>query len=83
VTHLLNFREKLPNPDPDLYNTFLGAEHSAGNMNKLFCLQVDYIAGGATQNSIRVAQWILGTKNATAYFGCVGKVSLQCSRLLF
>jgi len=35
--------------------------------------KVDYIAGGATQNSIRVAQWVLGTKNATAYFGCVGK----------
>jgi len=34
---------------------------------------VDYIAGGATQNSIRVAQWILGQKNATAYMGCVGK----------
>jgi len=35
--------------------------------------KVDYIAGGATQNSIRVAQWILGVKNATSYFGCVGK----------
>lgn len=34
---------------------------------------VDYIAGGATQNSIRVAQWILGLNNATSYFGCVGK----------
>jgi adenosine kinase len=34
---------------------------------------VDYIAGGATQNSIRVAQWILGQPNATAYFGCVGQ----------
>jgi len=34
---------------------------------------VDYIAGGATQNSIRVAQWILSKKNATSYFGCVGK----------
>jgi len=33
---------------------------------------VDYIAGGATQNSIRVAQWVLGAKNATSYFGCVG-----------
>jgi len=35
--------------------------------------KVEYIAGGATQNSIRVAQWILGVKNAAAYFGCVGK----------
>jgi len=35
-----------------------------------------YIAGGATQNSIRVAQWMLkaaGITNATAYIGCVGK----------
>lgn len=34
---------------------------------------VQYIAGGATQNSIRVAQWMLQTKGATAYMGCVGK----------
>jgi adenosine kinase len=35
--------------------------------------QVEYIAGGATQNSIRVAQWILKKQFATAYFGAVGK----------
>jgi len=35
--------------------------------------KVDYIAGGATQNSIRVAQWILGRDQATAYTGAVGK----------
>jgi len=34
---------------------------------------VQYIAGGATQNSIRVAQWMLQAKGATAYMGCVGK----------
>lgn len=33
---------------------------------------MDYIAGGATQNSIRVAQWMLGVPGATSYFGCVG-----------
>ena len=33
---------------------------------------VEYIAGGATQNSTRVAQWILGKPNVTAYMGCVG-----------
>ena len=33
----------------------------------------EYGAGGATQNSIRVAQWLLGKKNATTFFGCVGK----------
>jgi adenosine kinase len=34
---------------------------------------VKYIAGGATQNSIRVAQWMLQEAGATAYMGCVGK----------
>jgi adenosine kinase len=34
---------------------------------------VEYIAGGATQNSIRVAQWMLQVKGATTYVGCVGK----------
>lgn len=33
---------------------------------------VQYIAGGATQNSIRVAQWMLQQPDATAYMGCVG-----------
>ena len=35
--------------------------------------QVEYIAGGATQNSIRVAQWMLQKKFSTSYIGCVGK----------
>jgi len=35
--------------------------------------KVDYIAGGATQNSIRVAQWILGGKSICSYMGCVGR----------
>eukprot|EP00812_Abedinium_dasypus_P015585 NODE_921_length_1309_cov_1501.884370.p1 GENE.NODE_921_length_1309_cov_1501.884370~~NODE_921_length_1309_cov_1501.884370.p1 ORF type:complete len:341 (+),score=94.87 NODE_921_length_1309_cov_1501.884370:79-1101(+) len=30
------------------------------------------IAGGATQNSIRVAQWMLQEPDKTAYMGCVG-----------
>ena len=42
---------------------------------------VDYIAGGATQNSIRVAQWLLSDlgKESVAYFGCVGKLSFKNS----
>lgn len=36
---------------------------------------VEYIAGGATQNSIRVAQWMMDVKGASSYFGCVGKDS--------
>jgi len=35
----------------------------------------DFIAGGATQNSIRVAQWMLQSPGATSYMGCVGKDS--------
>ena len=36
---------------------------------------MEFIAGGATQNAIRVAQWQLGSgnKNATAYYGATGK----------
>jgi len=34
---------------------------------------VQYIAGGATQNTIRVAQWMLQQDGATAYMGCIGK----------
>lgn len=33
---------------------------------------VQYIAGGATQNSIRVAQWMLKIPGSTSYFGAVG-----------
>ncbi|EIE21409.1 adenosine kinase isoform 1T-like protein [Coccomyxa subellipsoidea C-169] len=33
---------------------------------------VQYVAGGATQNSIRAAQWLLQVPGATSYFGCVG-----------
>ncbi|KAF0696586.1 Aste57867_12655 [Aphanomyces stellatus] len=37
--------------------------------------QAEFIAGGATQNSIRVAQWMLKkhSQKATSFFGCVGK----------
>lgn len=34
---------------------------------------VEYIAGGATQNSIRVCQWMLQVEGATSFMGCVGK----------
>lgn len=32
----------------------------------------EFIAGGATQNSIRVAQWMLQLPNATSFIGAVG-----------
>lgn len=34
--------------------------------------KVEFIAGGATQNSIRVAQWMLQVPGATTYMGSVG-----------
>ncbi|XP_021289121.1 adenosine kinase 2 [Herrania umbratica] len=42
-------------------------EEMASNSN------VEYIAGGATQNSIKVAQWMLQIHGATSYMGCIGK----------
>jgi len=33
----------------------------------------DYIAGGATQNSIRVAQWMIGEAGQTAFMGSIGE----------
>jgi len=33
---------------------------------------VDYIAGGAAQNTARVAEWFLGDKSV-AYIGCIGR----------
>jgi adenosine kinase len=35
--------------------------------------KVSYVAGGATQNTIRVAQWMLGKPKATTFIGCTGK----------
>lgn len=35
--------------------------------------KVDYIPGGATQNTLRVAQWILRQPNVSVYMGCVGE----------
>jgi adenosine kinase len=34
---------------------------------------VEYIAGGAAQNTIRVTQWMLQSAGATGYVGCIGK----------
>lgn len=34
---------------------------------------VEFIPGGATLNTIRVAQWMLQSKESTAYIGCIGK----------
>jgi len=42
--------------------------------------EVEYIAGGATQNTMRVAQWIMGKSNPTYFFGSVGEDD-YCSKL--
>lgn len=34
---------------------------------------VEYVPGGATQNAIRVCQWILNVPNRAAFFGAIGK----------
>lgn len=35
--------------------------------------EIEHSAGGATQNTIRIAQWMLGGKGHTTFVGCVGK----------
>jgi len=35
--------------------------------------KVEYIAGGATQNALRVAQWIMGRPNIATFMGCIGE----------
>ena len=44
------------------------------SVNILIKFKKKLFLGGATQNSIRTAQWVLGgPAGSTAYFGCVGK----------
>ena len=35
--------------------------------------EIEYIAGGATQNSMRVLQWMVQMPKVSSYFGCIGK----------
>jgi len=49
-----------------------GPEHQAVFGELAALPNVQYIAGGATQNTIRVAQWLLQAPGQTAYMGCVG-----------
>jgi len=37
--------------------------------------EVQYIAGGAGQNSARAVQWMMQKPNSTIYLGCIGKDS--------
>ena len=40
---------------------------------------VEFIAGGATQNSMRVAQWVAGKPGMTTMIGCIGESYLVCA----
>ncbi|KAH8372306.1 hypothetical protein KR093_010997, partial [Drosophila rubida] len=35
--------------------------------------KAEYLAGGSVQNSLRIAQWIIGKPNVAVFFGCVGE----------
>ncbi|KAE9041895.1 Adenosine kinase 2 [Phytophthora rubi] len=56
-------------------NAILADESHAPMFAELVKSNPVYVAGGATQNSIRVAQWMLNkhNKSATSFFGSVGK----------
>lgn len=54
-------------------NAILAEEKHTPLYGELAALDtVTYVAGGATQNSIRVAHWMLQTPGATSYFGAIG-----------
>jgi len=57
----------------ELNNAILAEEkHAPMYEDMIKNFEVEYIAGGATQNSIRVAQWMLQVPFACSYMGCVG-----------
>lgn len=41
------------------------------DMVKLF--KAEYVPGGAAQNTIRIAQWLIGVPKATSFMGCIAK----------
>ena len=75
---LLDISNKVDHAVLDKYelvagNAILAEDKHAPLFKELVDMEgTEYIAGGATQNSIRVAQWMLQTKVAS-YSGCVGK----------
>jgi adenosine kinase len=75
---LLDISAEVPVEFLDKYNVQLnnailaGDEHLALYPDLIKNFPVQYIAGGATQNSIRVAQWMLNVPGATSYFGAIG-----------
>ncbi|KAA8518739.1 hypothetical protein F0562_016487 [Nyssa sinensis] len=67
-------QEFLDKYDIKLNNAILAEDKHVGMYDEMASkYSVEYIAGGATQNSIRVAQWMLQIPAATSYMGCIGK----------
>eukprot|EP00597_Dinobryon_sp_UTEXLB2267_P001111 CAMPEP_0170070592 /NCGR_PEP_ID=MMETSP0019_2-20121128/8822_1 /TAXON_ID=98059 /ORGANISM="Dinobryon sp., Strain UTEXLB2267" /LENGTH=339 /DNA_ID=CAMNT_0010278901 /DNA_START=34 /DNA_END=1053 /DNA_ORIENTATION=+ len=65
--------ELLKKYDVSLNNAILAEEKHVPLYEELVNdYPVQYIAGGATQNSIRVAQWMLQIPGSTYYFGAIG-----------
>ena len=55
-------------------NAILAGDHHKDlckDMEKNF--HVEFIAGGAAQNSMRVAQWFFKKSRVTTFFGAIGK----------
>ena len=40
---------------------------------------VQYVAGGATLNSIRVAKWMMQQEGSAAYMGCISTDEFGCT----
>lgn len=65
--------ELLQKYDVSLNNAILAEEKHLPLYQEIIAnYPVQYIAGGATQNTIRVAQWMLNVPGATSYFGAIG-----------
>lgn len=56
----------------DANNAILADAGHAQMFEDLKNMNPEYMAGGATLNTIRVAQWLLQHPMATTFFGCVG-----------
>ncbi|KAL3760830.1 hypothetical protein ACHAWU_007896 [Discostella pseudostelligera] len=78
---LLDISAEVPTSILEKYNVQLGnailaeEQHLPIYKELVDSYNPQYIAGGATQNSIRVAQWIMsanGKPGQSAYMGCVG-----------
>ncbi|OWF37829.1 adenosine kinase-like isoform X2 [Mizuhopecten yessoensis] len=57
-------------------NAILAEEKHKGmydDMTETFKDSVEYVPGGATLNSIRIAQWLTGVPQATTFFGCINE----------